>query len=481
MLVKFNVAPTGVTNNGAVRRLNFLRCIEAIATAAAGSTPSVAPFASYANGSIDNSLECITEVISNTEAGGWSDNTSETYSSRFNLTATNPTTFGSTLNWSLTRPSGKGTHPWYFFGMTADSNISISNTQAENPNTNGFEFAMGATSNKNTLLNSQTSAPTFYGYNSMSPQSSPTSDPMYYQSQYAIQNNKFCSQVNPLYIGNTDTEIVAAITAKYIMIASKTGITYFGVRDQTQWETALTNNPPFVGFAYTNRLGSSWCNYNNSNTWHWSMATMNTGRLNMSLQPETTSYTMSRVSLAQGTDRFIPCAISAMHVPNYFNSSSSSSSYGLNLNWSAAALGNNTNMGQATSLQFGASYGNAQSYGAGFEPLFPIYSNHAGPNTNNILEFNENSFLDTPLQDVATGAYYPSATPIVFKAHATNSYCGSGTAPGILKGMNGPKARLESTIVTETEYTYNGDTYIPVWTGADINQAYSDLFFIKKA
>jgi hypothetical protein len=481
MLVKFNVAPTGVTNNGTVRRLNFLRCIEAIATAAAGSTPSVAPFASYANGSIDNSLECITEVISNTEAGGWSDNTSETYSSRFNLTVTNPSTVGSTLNWSLTRPSGKGTHPWHFFGVSAGSNISISNTQAENPDTNGFDFAMGATSNKNQVLSSQQDPQVFLGYNSMSGYSPTTSDPMYYQTNYGHQTNKQCSQVNPLHIGNTDTEIVAAITAKYIIIASKTGITYFGIKDQTQWETTITHNPPFVGFAYTNRLGSGWCSATNSNTWHWSMATMNTGRLNMTLQPETTSYTMARVSLAQGARREDPCAISAMHIPNYFNNSGSSSSRGLSLNWSAAALGNNTNMAQATTLLYGSTYANSTYLEAGFEPLFPIYSNHAGPNSNNAAEFNENNFFDTPLQDVATGAYYPSATPIVFKAHAKDSYCGSGTAPGILKGMNGPKAILESTIVTETEYTYNGDTYIPVWTGADIDQTYSDLFFIKKA
>ena len=484
MLVKFNVAPAGVSNIGNVRRLNFLRCIEAIATAPAGSTPSVAPFTAYSNNSIDTNLNCITEVISNTEAGGWDDNSGDTYSYKFNLSATNPLTFDSNMAWSITKPSGKGTHPWYYFGVFAGNNTSLGNSSGQNWNGNGFDFGMGAVSDPNNLLNAMTNSQVYIGYNSLASHTHASGDPMNDQRNGASSNtNKYSVNVNPLYIGDTDTEIIAAITGKYIIIATKTAITYFGFRDQSQWETTMTANPPFVGFAYTNRLGSGWCTTAPINTYHWSMATMNTGRLNIStLQPEAQPYTFTRVSYASGNDRTIPCAISGMHVPNYFNNSSSSSTTGLSLNWSAAAMGNGTNMPQTTitTVQYGGNSTSASAFG-GFEPLFPIYSNHAGSSSNYSTEFNEGNFLDTPLQDVATGAYYPSATPIIFKARTQGAYPGSGTAPGILKGMYGPKSFLESTIVTETEYTYNGDTYIPVWTGADIDQVYSDLFFIKKA
>ena len=108
MLCKINPTLGGATDERA-RAINFLRAIQAICTAPAGSTPSVAsvttPTASPVIGT-NGSVNIITEVISNVEAGGW------TASASTNITSNYSDTFTSRYTVDLYRDSGKAAYPY---------------------------------------------------------------------------------------------------------------------------------------------------------------------------------------------------------------------------------------------------------------------------------------------------------------------------------------------------------------------------------
>ena len=106
MLCKINATVGGATDEKA-RAINFLRAIQAICTAPAGSTPSVAsvttPTASPSIGT-SGSADVITSVISNTEAGGWTSSASTTITSTATSTSTTTSTTKTTLLRLLLRP-----------------------------------------------------------------------------------------------------------------------------------------------------------------------------------------------------------------------------------------------------------------------------------------------------------------------------------------------------------------------------------------
>ena len=108
MLCKINPTLGSATDERA-RAINWLRAVQAICTASAGSTPSVAsvntPTASPVIGT-SGSVNVITEVISNTEAGGWNNSPST------NITPNYNTAFASPYQLDLYRDSGKATYPY---------------------------------------------------------------------------------------------------------------------------------------------------------------------------------------------------------------------------------------------------------------------------------------------------------------------------------------------------------------------------------
>lgn len=98
--------------------MNFLRCIKAIATAAAGtSSLTVNPFTNN-TGTIDNTRNCIVSILANTEAGGWTESASS------NVVQTGSFTSGASINaytykFDAYVPSGKGTYPYLKFSVTS--------------------------------------------------------------------------------------------------------------------------------------------------------------------------------------------------------------------------------------------------------------------------------------------------------------------------------------------------------------------------
>jgi hypothetical protein len=75
MLVSFNpMINTSATIDAAY--MNFLRCVKAICTAAAGTSSLTVNPTLAINGTSDNTSNCITKIYANAEAGGWTESTS---------------------------------------------------------------------------------------------------------------------------------------------------------------------------------------------------------------------------------------------------------------------------------------------------------------------------------------------------------------------------------------------------------------------
>ena len=114
MLCRVNASIGGVTDSKALA-INLLRCIQAVCTTGAGGTPSVQPVSgpgTYASG------DCIVEVVSNAEAGGWTSSASTTVTPSYS--ATNATYYMVDL---YNMSTGKTTYPYYKTTFTTNINV----------------------------------------------------------------------------------------------------------------------------------------------------------------------------------------------------------------------------------------------------------------------------------------------------------------------------------------------------------------------
>ena len=109
MLCTINADVGAVATDQKSRFFNVMSSIHAIATAAAGATPSNKPVNS--SGVRNNSYECIT-VISNTEGGGWSAGNSNFFSNSATFSSSSGTQY-----LDLYKNSGKSGYPWYRIAM----------------------------------------------------------------------------------------------------------------------------------------------------------------------------------------------------------------------------------------------------------------------------------------------------------------------------------------------------------------------------
>ena len=105
MLCTINTEVGGVATDQKSRDFNFWSSLVAIATAAAGATPSNKPVNS--SGVRNNSYECIT-VLSNTEGGGWTAGASNGFGAAATFNASAAASYA-----DLYRTSGKSGYPWY--------------------------------------------------------------------------------------------------------------------------------------------------------------------------------------------------------------------------------------------------------------------------------------------------------------------------------------------------------------------------------
>jgi hypothetical protein len=241
MLCKINPTLGGATDEKA-RAINFLRAIQAICTASAGSTPSVAslttPTATPTIG-VSGSVDIITEVISNAEAGGWTSSASTNVISNYNASLSSPYTV------DLYRDSGKSVFPYrkLSFRTNPGTNFNASYTSyAYIVCSHGFNTAIDASGSY--LLGTNMSVPGTNG----------DSNPLLYKfdvngSQATAGASVFRPAAGEWLIASTGDYFIA-LSGGFGATGNPGNLIYAGLRSVSGWENQYNDNPPLCSVVY---------------------------------------------------------------------------------------------------------------------------------------------------------------------------------------------------------------------------------------
>lgn len=423
MLCTIDPAVGGHANSQTSYNYNVLASIHAIATAAAGSTPTCGPVNS--SGTRNNSLNCIT-VISNTEAGGWTAGTSNHY--------TNASTFSGSAAaqyLDLFKASGKSTYPYYRI-VIGPHDYPYNSSFTSYP---GLRWWCGCTTS-NPASVAITSAEAAYYSQPLNAQ--------YTSGATAVScPGSSTSPTHKLRFDEART-VTVAITANYLIIVTPDYLWYFGIRTVGGWEINRTDNPPWVHFSYTRRENTNGITtttssnqYNHTESAAAWGATINSAGTQFA-PGTTTGIFGGRTGTSTQT-----CAITGMD------------------GWNRISMIGSTSYHSNRILRM---------------PLFhsPLNSNWGQYNSNSGYYY----YADGVVADTSTGLSVPPVYPVVFCLNQMdNMSTAIGTAPGIYKGMNGTTA-MTDYFVTGSSYTIGGETYIPIRTG---NTTYKDLWFLRSS
>jgi len=242
MFVKFN--PTLGTSTAALRAYNFMRVITAVATAAPGTTPIVHPLT--AANTYNTDLNLITEVLGNTEGGGWTiADPGETGNTGHNLpdaTYADSGITGRTYRADFWRNSGKATYPYIKFTVLPQ----VQDTWATYPymdiiygihTDTRFNFVAGYAPSGGSGGGTATT-----GRNLTAPNNNATA-----YAAHGIRPNEAGTGQGTALISYQDW-FLASTPDYFILIHPGFSITYFGIRELNLWEQPYSDNPPIVGF-----------------------------------------------------------------------------------------------------------------------------------------------------------------------------------------------------------------------------------------
>jgi hypothetical protein len=146
------------------------------------------------------------------------------------------------------------------------------------------------------------------------------------------------------------------------------------------------------------------------------------------------------------------------------------------------------NIGCAITGLSAALSGRSQSPGNEFgtyysiRPLFDteLTSNYGTLIVNTSPSVGYYAMFDTPVADPDSGLTVPPVFPVVFRCHGYSTASASiGKAPGIYKGMFQNNVGY-AQYVTAASYTIDGDTYVPVYSGHNLDTA-RDLWLLRSA
>lgn len=485
MLVSFDpYINTGADVTG--QYLNFLRCVTAIATAAAGTTSlTVNPWTS--SGTTDTSKNCITSIISNTTAGGW------TTSAYHNIPATNSysamtsftSTFAQQYKADFYNDSGKASMPynkmcfhtfphnttgtenhWYgYYGNSPMSNWTNSGSGGQIMMTYGCSTATG--------ISDTNFYPNFANFNSVTPNQ---------QSQSWTNNAYFCNSnqsQNPynrvgFNIFNTaSVTYTMAVTSEYCIIwenhrsnsysagyantytnvgygsgsnSMYGSMMYGGNRTTQAWEDSLGYNPPWVAFTihHTNTSGSG-TGYSPSNPMPPNCAAAYMATVNDS---GTISATASRV----------------INYPSYQQSNNSTINQ-----CPLASVGFSGPFGASDNAnQYQYSTGSGVNPTTGMALATPIFSHRQRPYANGSYAVIGNWNANMPTVDPVTGLFVPGAYPVQFSKYAKDAWNPGGYAKGIYKSLTMPLATMKLYWAPGQLFTINGVSYTPVVFNEDM-------------
>lgn len=416
MLVKFNpsIGNTDVNLIG----YNFIRCIDAVITAAAASTPVVNPLT--AANTYNTGLNCITSVIANTEAGGW------TRSASYNLVDASysaSTMQSSSYRGDYYNATNKSEYPYKKF--TVSGQVSYADYSS-------YPY-----------MDIRYGVHTDTAYSSVAGYSNDTTGRRLTQTgYYGIVNGG--GQIYPGRYSTQGTasadggEWIIAATADYIILVNaNSSITYCGTRTTQNWETSFSNNPPVVAWhtptCYTNISTT----YQIWTKWAWLLTQDGNG---------TARSTPSSIFNWPGGDN---------SGYNYVNTHSATI-------WHGAS-----NVTQPNVALIGNYFGG---------PLVPQRATSINMQGDPGVQIN-------PVTD-NSGALVPCAIPIWMMVSASSSvpsytyYNGGGRCLGLYKSIGGTDAWMNNYYSAGQTFVVDGDNYYPFITGTDTR--YRDMWLLRK-
>ena len=427
MLVKFNPTLGTGNNSTTLYAYNFMRCVNAILTASAGSTPVVRPLTAAAT--FDGATNMITSVIANTEAGGW------TQSSSYNLVDASYAGTGITnrtyvADWYNT--TGKADYPYKKISLTPETY----STWTSYP-----------------MLNFRYGIHTATDYSGTAGYTNNTTgfDMTYtYWTTYSVN---YGSPGLPFYMGRANTanvgtalvqgmEFIMAATADYVIIMEPLGyMLYMGTRTTQTWENTYSNNPPIVGF----------------------LTTLDDRYINYPVQCKTNIKAAWMLTQdGSGAIRTTPS-----RVYNYFNEATKATAadYVSGPVYVAPVHG-------ASNVGLNGCYLSGDEFGG---PLFRSHYQQA------VTQGAPGAFTP-PVYD-SSGALVPPAYPVnvmVCNSSTISAYTylnRGGRLLGFYKSMGGTDAYMNNYYTAGQIFTVDGDSYVPVLTNGET--ATRDMFLVR--
>lgn len=428
--------------------MNFLRCVTAIATAAANtSSLTVNPFTNN-TGTIDNTKNCIVSILANAEAGGWTTSASHNIvnSGAFTSLATSNTsgTGNKAYVADFYTASGKSAKPYLKMSFTNVGNnywsvymSGTNNMQAATHTTSllapiqmafgcstSSDFTDGNYSHIRTVIDnanctSITLNQFFPGRGFTSPYlagSFATGPGVSNNAIYTMAVTKdYCiiweqSKANSYSAGYSN--VIGGSDSNTHLDWSYGSIMYGGLRETQDWENALNNNPPWTAFQFdhnTKSVGSS--------------------------------KDIIATYMTTLTNAGVPSSTATMYVNNLNTSATSF------ITTSQTTLTYITASGTMTYAASGRNYGITN---------MPVFQTRDTSTT--ALPY----ILYPPVPDDTTGALVPSAIPIRFERNTSESWNSGGPCRGIYKSMGAPLATMKLYFSEGQTFTINGDPYMPI-------------------
>lgn len=422
--------------------INFLRCVTAACTAAAGTTSlTVNPYT--ASNTIDTTKNCILSIDANTEGGGWTTSASHNVPSSGNNTPASWTAIasngaiGTNYKADFYVASGKSTYPYLklAFHMPPDQTYDmVGQTGPSYPSQwTSWPMIMSTFGHSTTTDWTDTN---FIPTNSYSHNNGSSFTP-FKDAGKRQYSPYYCSMYNPWFMNTSQNQVKykIAVTANYCIIweinsaynSYVTGyndvsyiatadysyyqryssIIYHGLRETQGWENTYNDNPPWVSWGYLHSA-------------------------------------MARTSTATAYTHFPTNSVGAwMRVQT--NTSQVSAP-------SIKAVQNSFNTATTTDVTMGAWQSQALQV-----PLFKIRIAD-GPYMGSTA-----ATLNPPQADPVTGLQVPGAYPIIIRSTQNDSYNAGGACRGIYKSLSMPFANMKNYWTAENQtFTINGETYIPM-------------------
>jgi hypothetical protein len=422
MLVTFDISAGGTVTDPKALSINYLRCVKAIATASASSTPSVTPLTGPSALGAGN---CIVSVISNTEAGGWTASSSDT----------TPTTSYNASNASIpsyitdlyVQNTGKTTYPYQKVTFATNPSYAFSNASYPTyPKITAYHFASATSS-------ATVSMPLTFDANY----------PQYHLNDTTTVAAHLVSPASCLAANNSATLFhTMACTENYIHIIHSYYILSCGYRETQAWEANYNNNPPIYGFGVSTITDVA---VNPDAAYAWMRSISGSGSVN-------TAYTF-------GNNHSVAAAGTYTNSVTGYTKNNGAVTAGY-IDLLAARNGGGATAGARNGLV------PLMLLSGLDDPTYKPSSPIIGPNTD------------------ANGAWVPPAIPINISMQSYNSSSSSlfmntgGKVKGLYKSLSNGKGQftMSNFYTAGATYTVDGDSYYPVLGGRGY-----DLFLVRKA